>query len=139
MAFYLQPQANWAVAAGEAEEQTRLPAGPWLQSLKWLAVPWVVLANSPDALAAAGQLEYVCITGVPQFGSTPEAKRRAFRVWAAKHPPLRFLSFDFELSSAAGAVQSLPVEVFNEALLLRDRRPSLQVFQHAPGKHPCFH
>ena len=34
MAFYLQSQANWAVAAGEAEEQTRLPAGPWLQSLK---------------------------------------------------------------------------------------------------------
>ena len=136
--FYLQSEAEWEVLVDEAQEQIQLPPGPWLQSLTWLAVPWAVLANSPAALAAARQLEHVCITGVPRFGSTPDAKRRAFHAWAAEHPPLRFLSFDFVLSSAA-RVQSVPLEVFSEALLLKDRRPSLKVFEHVPGKHPCFY
>ena len=80
---------------GEAEEQARLPLGPWLLSLKQLAANWAVLASSPEALAAAKQLEHVCITGAPDFANTPVAKRAAFWAWAATHRPLRFLSFDF--------------------------------------------
>ena len=137
--FYLQSEAEWEVLVDEAQEQIQLPPGPWLQSLTWLAVPWAVLANSPAALAAARQLEHVCITGVPRFGSTPDAKRDAFRAWPATHPSLQYLSFDFVLSSAAAEVQSVPLEVFSEALLLTRRRPSLKVFQHVPGEHPCFY
>jgi hypothetical protein len=130
--FYLHSRTEWEFAADEAEDQTQLPTGPWLQSLLWLAVPWAGLANSPDALAAAGQLEHVCITGVPQFGSTPEAKRCAFREWAAHHPSLRYISFDFKS-------HYVTMEGFDEALLLRDHCPSLKVFRHVPDQSPCFY
>ena len=76
---------------GQPQDQ-RLPAGPWLRSLRWLAADWGVLAAaSPAVLSGAEALQCICLAGFPRCREEAPQAWDAFWRWAATHPPLHLL------------------------------------------------
>lgn len=102
-----------------------LPSGAWLRSLRWLQCSFPTLVNSVEQLAAAQQLEYLSIAGVPTAGSADLdlAAHSAFWDWAARHPPLRRLGLELVEPQAS----PVPSDFLNEVLILWQRRPALLV------------
>lgn len=104
--------------------ECRLPPGPWLHSLRWLAATHVTLLDSMEALGAAGQLEYLSVLGVPAGGecyATEAGTWCAFWRWAEGHAPLRCLGLN---SSDDDNVAS---GILAGAVRLQRRRPALTV------------
>ena len=85
-----------------------LPPGPWLTRLRWLAAPPTVVAASLPALAAAQQLECLCLLRMEpalileayddmyappaEHGDNEYAAQFTVIEWAGQHPSLRRLS-----------------------------------------------
>lgn len=95
-----------------------LPAGPYLATLAWLALPWAALQSSAPLLRNAPRLEYICTEGEqPSLleDATQQERWHAFWELAATHPPLRCL-----------AVGHAPnAHVLEACAALRGRHPAL--------------
>ena len=95
-----------------------LPAGPWLGSLRRLAAPAHLLANSLHLLAAAPRLQHLFVSGADKHGDpTLRILRRA-----ARFPSLQKLSLE-----TLGGIEhtKLPAALFPAALEAQRQRPSL--------------
>ena len=95
--------------------------GPWAASLRQLGAPYSVLRASGELLAAAGQLEHLCILGgslVVESNAEARAASQGFWRWCTAHPPLRQLQIDLQ-----------PATAVSSSLLdgLLGARPALQV------------
>ena len=101
--------------------------GPWLASLRWLALPWTVLERAAGALQAASRLEHVCLFRL--FEITDEM--HAAWHFLATHPSLRCFDMIY------GHPPSTPVYALLDDL--RSRRPTLQVRCSAPQQPGGFH
>ena len=77
----------------------QLPGGPWLASLRQLAAPADMLADSPQVLAGAAGLEQVFLTDF--FAAHYSAQYRILS-WAGEHPALRHLSLAGGLGGHCG-------------------------------------
>ena len=102
---------------GEAD--AALPAGPWLGSLRRLAAPAHLLANSLHLLAAAPRLEHLFVSG-----GHGEPTLRILRR-AARFPSLEKLSLECFSLGLEGS--QLPAALFPAALEAQRQRPSLLI------------
>ena len=82
------------VGGQEELPDLELPEGPYLASLRWLGTGFRVLLNSMDTLASAPRLE--CLSIIEPLEEEPDLGYDTFVDWAAAHPPLQRLGFDFE-------------------------------------------
>lgn len=133
-----------------------LPAGPWLDNLRWFGAPWALLEAGIGTLAAARHLEYLSSVTMPSFIAFnvggPRAQRwAAFWDFAAEHPPLRCLGIDTAFhgvlnddtddtddtdDSDAEEVAQPSLALLDALLRLKHRRPGLQLRrtpQDGPG------
>jgi hypothetical protein len=115
-------------------EESRLPVGPWLASIRWLGLPWPVLQRSAAALACATQLEYLCTLSMPETAASSDAESsarwRRFWRFLASHPPLRCFAVETGHYGDAAEPQALGrpwVELLRALLLLRGMRPDLRI------------
>ena len=97
-----------------------LPAGPWLGSLRRLAAPAHLLANSLPLLKAAPRLEHLAVTVPGQNGEPTLCILRS----AVRWPSLRQLSLGIPRHINQ---TSLPAVLFPAALEAQHRRPSLSI------------
>jgi hypothetical protein len=97
-----------------------LPAGPWLGSLRRLALPAHLLANSLPLLKAAPRLEHLAVTVPGQHGEPTLCILRS----AVRWPSLRQLSLGIPRHINQ---TSLPAVLFPAALEAQHRRPSLSI------------
>ncbi|KAL4448253.1 hypothetical protein ABPG75_005472 [Micractinium tetrahymenae] len=106
-----------------------VPAGPWLQSIKWFGAPWAFLEAGTATLAAAQQLEYLSAFTMPHAGIGAAVQHwAAFWELAAMHPSLRCLGIDTHCSDDLDAELATPSVALLDALFhLKHRRPGLQL------------
>lgn len=111
----------------------RLPAGPWLASIRWLGLPFAVLEQCTELLASAQQLEYLCSMGLPELplccgADTADRWRRFWRLLAA-HPPLRCFLLDAppEGDGVDAPLGRPSADLLRALLLLQGMRPGLHI------------
>lgn len=103
-------------------DAAELQLGPWARRLRSLGANFATLLSSVPLLAAADQLEHICILGPPTLPPRLREQDAAFWSWALQHPPLRRLSFDMHDQGCM-----LPAGVLCAALDLQRWRPELRV------------
>lgn len=137
------------VCLSGSDPRGTLPAGPWLDNLRWFGAPWMLLEAGAATLAAARQLEYLTAMTIPTTtvdsedggGAEDGAGRAAAQRWAAfwefvaTHPPLRCLGIDTELRAPDQAqARAQPSIALLDALFrLKHRRPGLQLRRTPQG------
>lgn len=98
------------------------PAGPYLHSLRCLALPLATALAAHPLLAHAGQLHTLCLQ-LPDMEAFYELPLwPAFGQFVATHPPLRRLLYE-----VASGASDCPFRLLNALLALKERRPALQV------------
>lgn len=107
----------------EQLENVSLPLGPWLQAIRWLGLPWRVLAAAPGVLRGAPLLEYLAILHAPiKYGDTAADHSQWEEWWefVATHPPLECLCIEIGMDEP-------PSSPLSQAMCaLCHRRPSLR-------------
>ncbi|PRW45179.1 lactation elevated 1 [Chlorella sorokiniana] len=120
-------EEDFAQEAAEARLDAAL--APLQQLTCSLGLQWQEVRSNLHALAAASQLEHLCLTEVPHTRAPPseEALWQQWWEWAATHPPLRCLSFEINpaVKNALGLQMSSLVE-------LARRRPQLRIRNTVP-------
>lgn len=102
-------------------EDAALPTGCWLSSLRRLAAPIPLLANSMEALAAASTLEYLAAWSFLDDATDTTTQLIGVIRWAAGRPMLRKLVLE---KLEAG---ELPCDVVAAALEVQRQQPVLQI------------
>jgi len=120
-------------APGNASSGVALPGGPWLASLRWLGLPWAALEASSGGLDGTSQLEYVCSLGLPyasgnadDVGSNHD-RWRVFWQFVGSHQPLKCLAVEARDNDTPSMF------LFDEVLILKQRRPHLQLRRITQG------
>lgn len=103
--------------------------GPWLQSIRWLGLPWDVLQAGAGVLSAAPRLQYIYSIGTPHtdahVGHPGCLKWCAFWEFVATHAPLRCLGYfttDQDYEDGKGHEH-----LADAAFMLNNRRPGLRL------------
>lgn len=119
---------------GSIRIDTSLPAGPWLHSLRWLALPWTIVVRQAGTLAAAAPaLQRIFLCAVNVHISTAEDSNEhswnasfepllpGFESLVLRHPSLEFVGY------AADPNYRVPPELAQTLSHLAARRPALSV------------
>lgn len=121
---------------GSIRIDTSLPAGPWLHSLRWLALPWTIMVRQAGTQAAATPalqrifLCALCVYNSPKEDSNDhehswnasfEQLLPAFQSLVLHHPSLEFVGY------AADPDQRVPPELAQTLSHLAALRPTLSV------------
>lgn len=129
--------------SGGADIDPRLPAGPWLQSLRWLAMPWYLALAQAGALAAsAPALRRLLLSSPrPWMPLAPDEHQleasyapclAEFEGFVSSHPALLLVGYTTKTPNWAG----LPPFLVQRLLQLAVRRPALTV---AAAPLPTFY
>lgn len=125
---------------GSARIDTSLPAGPWLQSLRWLALPWSMAMQQAGTLAAGAlALRRLFLSAPPMATAADDFEKAyahhlpAFESLVADHPALEFVGY---VGKHRYSQSWLPDQLVNLLTRLAAQRPGLTVAESPSARFP---